>query len=552
MAARLDPINLGIQRDECKQILDKIGLPFELKDQHFWIRGSLREINECQILLQRNLQQDEELSHRLGKISLKSEYVPAEKETVVSPTSKTLSSENKAIIIATPVYDGLTETDLIYGKMETEGVKEIVHPIISEIQTVKTNRLALSFMKQVYMTQIQDIAKECHVSFDAENFDTQVTVRPRKDCDPTRYNDACSRFFTLLNSTSQGMVTWELDEKGGDGEVAVSLIRQLSSEYPVILDKLQENGPFVVYGDSASVEQVKLRIQERMCEHTVGGDVLFEAQQMAVAEPGSVSIVTYSYCTEDGVNFSLRYGDITSENVDAIVNPANEFLQHGAGLAKYIVRKGGPDIQRESNELMSEKRCVRGRPLSVGEAVYTKAGNLPCKYVIHAVGPEWGKQSEKKTVNLLQKACVESLKVASKLCLSSIALPAISSGVFSVPIDLCASSMLKGVEQYLDQIKKAKLQKKEDAEKADVKGTKADKKKNGKKTKKASEKKTGGVREQEGTTLEDIRFILIDADAMDIFQKECVKSFSENQTNPSSDDESAQLYQSVGKLVKKL
>ena len=294
MAARLDPINLGIQRDECKQILDKIGLPFEHKDQHFWIRGSLREINECQILLQRNLQQDEELSHRLGKNSLKSEYVPAEKETVVSPTSKTLSKENKAIIIATPVYDGLTETDLIYGKMETEGVKEIVHPIISEIQTVKTDRLALSFMKQVYMTQIQDIAKECHVSFNAEDFDTQVTVKPRKDCDPTRYNDACSRFFTLLNSASQGMVTWELDEKGGDGEVAVSLIRQLSSEYPVILDKLQENGPFVVYGDSASVEQVKLRIQERMCEHTVGGDVLFEAQQMAVAEPGSVSIVTYT------------------------------------------------------------------------------------------------------------------------------------------------------------------------------------------------------------------------------------------------------------------
>ena len=311
MSARLDPINLGIQPDECKQILDKIGLPFEHKDQHFWIHGFLREINECQILLQRNLQQDEELPHRLSKISLKTEYDSAEKDTVVSPNSKTLTSENKGIIIAMPVYDSLTETDLIYGKMETEGAKEIVHTIKSEIQTVKTDRLALSFMKQVYMTQMQDIAKECHVSFDTVN--TQVTVKPRKDCDPTKYNDACSRFFTLLNSASQGMATWELDGKGGDGEVAVSLIRQLSLEYPVILDKLQENGPFVVYGDSASVEQVKLRIQERMCEHAVGGNMLFEAQQMAVAGPGSVSIVTYSYCTDDGVNFSLRYGDITSE-----------------------------------------------------------------------------------------------------------------------------------------------------------------------------------------------------------------------------------------------
>ena len=237
---------------------------------------------------------------------------------------------------------------------------------------------------------------------------------------------------------------------------------------------------------------------------------------------------------------TFPYVTVTSPvSVDAIVNPANEFLQHGAGLAKHIVRKGGPDIQRESNELISEKRRVRGGPLSLGEAVYTKAGNLPCKYVIHAVGPEWGKQSEKKTVNLLQKACVESLKMASKLCLSSIALPAISSGVFRVPIDLCASSMLKRVEQYLEQLKKAKLQKKEDVEKADVKGTKAEKKKDGKKTmKKASGQETCCVREQEGTTLVDIRFILIDADSMDVFEKECVKRFSKNQTNRSSDDES--------------
>lgn len=99
--------------------------------------------------------------------------------------------------------------------------------------------------------------------------------------------------------------------------------------------------------------------------------------------------------------------------------------------------------------------------------------------------------------------------------------------------------MLNGVEQYLEQLKKTKLQKKEDAEKADVKGTKAEKKKNGKETMKtASEQKTGGVKEQEGTTLVDIRFVLIDADSMDVFEKECVKRFSEKQTNPSSDDES--------------
>lgn len=543
VTATLDPNELNISPHEVEQLLDKIkakiGVSFEYKERYFLIRGSLKEINDCQLLLQKYLTPDENISDKLGSCSLNVEDVSAGTERAINKTmtSNTSDGENAGVIIATPVYDVAEEKELYSGKMGTEETEGVAHPLKSDIQTFNTDPLAVSFIRQFYTKQVQDISKDCLVSFEIVNSDTQVTLKPTQDCDPVRYNEACSRFVMVLNSASQGMTSWELDLKGKDKEVAVSLIQYLSSEFPVILGQLQENGPFVVYGDTASVEQVKLSLEERMYEQTVGGDVLFEAQQMALAGPGSVSIVTYSYRTEGGVNISLRYGDITSENVDAIVNPANEFLQHIAGLAGHIVKKGGPNIQSESDELISEER--RGRPLSLGEAVYTKAGNLPCKYVIHAVGPEWEKQSKKKTINLLHTACVESLKLASKLCLSSIALPAISSGLFGVPIDLCASSMLNGVEQYLEQLKKTKLQKKEDAEKADVKGTKAEKKKSGKETmKKASEQKTGGVKEQEGTTLVDIRFVLIDADAMDVFEKECVKRFSEKQTNPSSDDES--------------
>ena len=542
VTATLDPTELNISPHAVEQLLDKIeakiGVSFEYKERYFLIHGSLRAINDCQLLLQKFLMPDENISDKLGNCSLNVEDVSEGKEKAINKTltSKTSDGETTGgVIIATPVYDVTEEKDLYCGKIDTEETEGVAHPLISDIQTFTTDPLAVSFIRQFYARQLQDISKDCLISFDIVNSDTQVTLKPTQDCDPVRYNEACSKFVMVLNSASQGMSTWEVDLKGKDKEVTVSLIQYLSSEFPVVLGQLQENGPFVVYGDTASVEQVKLSLEERMHEQTVGGDVFFEAQQMALAGPGSVSIVTYSYRTEGGVNISLRYGDITSENVDAIVNPANEFLQHIAGLAGSIVKKGGPDIQSESDELIKR----RGRPLSLGEAVYTKAGNLSCKYVIHAVGPEWEKQSKKKTINLLHTACVESLKLASKLCLSSIALPAISSGLFGVPIDLCASSMLNGVEQYLEQLKKTKLQKKEDAEKADLKGTKAEKKKTGKETmKKASEQKTGGVKEQEGTTLVDIRFVLIDADAMDVFEKECVKRFSEKQTNPSSDDES--------------
>jgi O-acetyl-ADP-ribose deacetylase len=85
----------------------------------------------------------------------------------------------------------------------------------------------------------------------------------------------------------------------------------------------------------------------------------------------------------------LVNGDITERNVDAIVNAANSYLKHGGGVAAAIVRKGGPIIQEESD------RIVTGRGLvSVGSAVITTAGRLPCKAVIHTVGPRMGEGNE--------------------------------------------------------------------------------------------------------------------------------------------------------------
>src|SRR5918911_355442 len=85
----------------------------------------------------------------------------------------------------------------------------------------------------------------------------------------------------------------------------------------------------------------------------------------------------------------LVNGDITERNVDAIVNAANSYLKHGGGVAAAIVRKGGTIIQEESDKIIS----ARG-PVAVGSAVATRAGKLPCKAVIHTVGPRMGEGNE--------------------------------------------------------------------------------------------------------------------------------------------------------------
>jgi len=115
-------------------------------------------------------------------------------------------------------------------------------------------------------------------------------------------------------------------------------------------------------------------------------------------------------------------GDLTLEEVDAIVNAANSQLLHGGGLAGAIVRRGGRTIQEESFAVA---------PVEVGHAAVTGAGALPCRWVIHAVGPQWGEGDEPRK---LRSAVRSSLDRAADLGARSVALPAISTGIFGYPL----------------------------------------------------------------------------------------------------------------------
>ncbi len=123
--------------------------------------------------------------------------------------------------------------------------------------------------------------------------------------------------------------------------------------------------------------------------------------------------------------------------VDAIVNPANRHLLHGGGIAGQIVRRGGQEIQKESSQYA---------PLQVGEAVITGAGKLPARFVIHAVGPRKGEGNEETK---LYRAITTSLNLANTKKLTSIALPAISTGIFCLPAGQCARVMKKALHDFL-------------------------------------------------------------------------------------------------------
>lgn len=137
----------------------------------------------------------------------------------------------------------------------------------------------------------------------------------------------------------------------------------------------------------------------------------------------------------------LHQGDITRLAVDAIVNAANSGLRGGGGVDGAIHRAGGPAI-------MAECRRIGGCP--TGQAVVTTGGNLPARYVIHAVGPIWqgGSRGEPE---LLRSAYANSLLRADELGVASVALPSISTGVYGYPIELACPIAVDAVMDHVRQ-----------------------------------------------------------------------------------------------------
>ena len=149
------------------------------------------------------------------------------------------------------------------------------------------------------------------------------------------------------------------------------------------------------------------------------------------------------------VTLQLVQGDLTEESVDAIVNAANAHLQHGAGVAGAIVRRGGSKIQAESDAWVR----THG-PVPHAQPAYTGAGKLPCRYVIHAVGPIWGEGEEDKKLHV---AVYGALELADQLNLTSIAFPAISTGIFGFPKARAARIILETIRSYFSRQAESKL-----------------------------------------------------------------------------------------------
>jgi O-acetyl-ADP-ribose deacetylase (regulator of RNase III) len=148
----------------------------------------------------------------------------------------------------------------------------------------------------------------------------------------------------------------------------------------------------------------------------------------------------------------LVQGDITKQDVDAIVNAANSSLMGGGGVDGAIHRTGGPAILAACKEV---RRTIYPDGLPTGTAVATTAGDLPARWVIHTVGPVFAKSQDRSS--LLASCHTESLRVADELGATTVAFPAISTGVYGYPVELAALVAIRAVREAPTKVEEVRF-----------------------------------------------------------------------------------------------
>ncbi|KAK7828036.1 hypothetical protein U0070_013662 [Myodes glareolus] len=142
-----------------------------------------------------------------------------------------------------------------------------------------------------------------------------------------------------------------------------------------------------------------------------------------------------------GVTLIVQQADLARFPADVVVNAAKENLKHLDGLALALSNAAGPELQAECDKIVR-----KGGLVLPGNAVISKPGKLPCHHVVHAVGPRWNENKAQECVGLLKRAVERSLILAEEVKCQSIAMPAISSGIFDFPLDQCVATIVSAIK----------------------------------------------------------------------------------------------------------
>ncbi|KAI8499429.1 hypothetical protein Bbelb_224800 [Branchiostoma belcheri] len=342
---------------------------------------------------------------------------------------------------------------------QVDGTTQTSHDYIDPSKIVIVPDIK-SYLCQVNGLDVLDIMLKNKAVIVMNDVDGQTEVEffgsHAADSDP---ENAKEEFTTLYQKIHHSIVCkpFELQSRHIPPDDVSKAVAKIKEDFPRVMLKPSPGKDVMFYGTEKEVQEAKTAMCEHLGISTARGRRRRGAtgttgQPNKFGQTGSGSSSTtewFNYTTREGIQIVVAQGDITQQRVDVIANAANEFLKHGGGVAAAISNAGGPSIQKESNDHVKTNGRVR-----VTQSAVTSGGKLPCKQIIHAVGPKWerGNEEEETAERQLPQTCCNILtKASATLRAESVAIPAISSGIFGMPKNKCAQSLLSGLQKFLQR-----------------------------------------------------------------------------------------------------
>ncbi|XP_019646327.1 PREDICTED: uncharacterized protein LOC109486858 [Branchiostoma belcheri] len=316
---------------------------------------------------------------------------------------------------------------------------------------------ALHILKQTKKSELQKSLTQNHVRLLPNKAHTSVQFIPIDRSQPSNLEKARNDFVDLYQDVFGSLKYEDMDISGysiGSDEARKALER-VTEAYSLVQMTEVEDRIFSFYGVESDIREARKTLcamldlpmhrKDRLARQNVATRNDTPTSTTAQPVPGTSSSPMLHgdqqfECNLNGVKITVMKGDITKQGVDVIVNASDTNLLHGGGVAAAIVRAGGPTIQSECRDYLTSQG-----PIKTTECMWTTPGHLPCKQIIHAAGP---KHYDSNTLQMMRQTFINIFTMAVELKATSVAVPAISTGMYGVPADVCAQAIFDAIMDF--------------------------------------------------------------------------------------------------------